>query len=90
MKRGRLHWVKECYLVYSNGESLAAPEEVYPTEFRDEMLIEILKKNVCVLQRSTIGKDINTLSINNFFFLAKPHKPAFHSQGANKSAVFFS
>ncbi|MEY3649028.1 MAG: hypothetical protein RLZ13_1913 [Bacteroidota bacterium] len=52
MKRGRLLWVKECHLEYSNCESLAAPEEVYPAELRGEMLIEILKKNVCVLQRN--------------------------------------
>ncbi len=57
------------------------------------MLIEILNKNVCVLQRSTIGKDINTLSIDNFFiFLAKAHKPAFRKQGAKDllSLVYFS
>jgi hypothetical protein len=54
MKRGRLRWVKECHLEYSNCESLAAPEEVCPAELRDEILIETLKKDVYVLQRSTI------------------------------------
>jgi hypothetical protein len=39
-------------LEYSNCESLAAPEEVYPAELRGEMLIEILNKNVSVLQRN--------------------------------------
>ena len=47
MKRGRLRWVKECYLEYSNCESIAAPEEVYPSELQGEMLIVIEKECLC-------------------------------------------
>ena len=83
-------WVKEYPLVHpnSNCEYLVAPEEVYPAELRDEMIIEIVYIK-CHCAPAEHYKILLNLTSNNKLRLDHPHIPITHHliQGYNLQLI---